>query len=206
MCLMKKLMILLAAAIGFAAYSANAQSVNYLYLDGETFTSDGVTMVVEDVNPLFFAVQNAQNELASQAVVDAEGNEVSPFDIVGGKIDRRTIKAAFDATFTKEEAVAMRDNKTRMSLCLTSDNTGKVLEVVFVILRKGGYSLIPPAKYVAFEKNLKEMVRWAELSEDEKRFPFTHTTLLLKMDQLVPIERTIKDDGIRLPDSLQLNL
>lgn len=200
---MKHYLFLIVACLG--AYSVNAQNINHLYLDGDTFTSDGVTMVVEDVSRLFFAVQNAQNELASQNPVDADGNEVSPFDIYGGKIDRQTIKAAFDATFTEDEAATLREKDARIRLFLTSDNTGKVLEVVFVVYRNGGASLIAPAKFVAFEKNLKAMVQWAELSEDEKRLPFTHTTLLLKMDQLAPLVRDIDNDAIRLPDSLKLN-
>ncbi len=197
---MKHYLFLIIACLG--AYGANAQSINHLYLDGDTFTSDGVTMVVENVNRLFFVVQNAENELASQNPVDADGNEVSPFDISGGMIDGQTIKAAFDATFTEDEAIAMRENKTRIRLFLTSNNTGKVLEVVFVVFRNGGASLISPAKFVTFEKNLKEMVQWAELSEDEKQLPFTHTTIPLEMSQLAPIRKV--NDGVQLPDSLSI--
>lgn len=195
---MKHYLFLIVACLG--AYSVNAQYVNYLYLDGSTHTADGVTLVVEDVNRLFFAVQNAENELASQNPVDADGNEVSPFDIYGGKIDRQTIKAAFDATFTEDEAATLREKDVRIRLFLTSDNTGKVLEVVFLIYRNAGANIISPAKFVAFEKNLKAMVRWAELSEDEKRLAFTHTTIPLKMSQLAPIRKI--NDGVQLPDSL----
>ena len=177
------------------ASGLKAQEYVHVYTDGEIFTVDQTTFRVEDVNELFFAVQNAQNELAERNPVDENGNEVSPFDIESGIMDRASIHEAFFATFTEEEAARLRDKQLRVTIYLTCDSAGKVLEVVFLLFRNAGAYAISPNQFAAFEHNLKSRVRWKELSNDEKRLSFTHSMIKLNMRRLVP-PRKVNEDSV----------
>lgn len=164
-------------------FSSFAQSPTYA--DGMHFTIEGQTYVVDDTYHPFFSVQNVANTLSDKNPVDENGQEISPFDIVGGKLSVASVSAALMATFTREEAIALRDAELRLRLYLTMDNQGTVKEIVFLFYRNAAVSMVPPEIIALFEQNLKSSVCY-EPSESEKRLQFYHCSFQLNLARLIP--------------------
>lgn len=181
---MKKILLcLLAAMCGYEGYGQN-------YIDGEVITADGISFFVESKHQFYYTLNNVENELIDRDMEDLNGNIVSPFDheYVGGELDFDSFKQAFRETFSDEEAIRLRDAKSRIYVYMTKNSKGEVLEVAFSVIISPVTLAIPPSKFARYEKNLKKYVRWKNITEDEKKLKFMHQSLPLNLQALAPKE------------------
>ncbi|MBR5465324.1 MAG: hypothetical protein IKU77_05985 [Alistipes sp.] len=199
---MKRLFLIL--SFSFFCIPLYAQTI---YTHGARISADSITYDVSIFYDLYFELINIENELYNQDLKDLNGQPVSPFDYIGGEMDMLSFKKACTETFTPEELYDLKDKKTRIQLYLTKSNQGELLEVVFQVFHYQNPTVlnVPPEKFATFEKNLKQYVRWATITEDEKNLQFMHETLRVPFDALAPKMLIDKNpDAEMLPDSLQV--
>lgn len=199
---MKRLFLIL--SFSFFCIPLYAQTI---YTHGARISADSITYEVSTFYDLYFELINIENELYDQDLKDLNGQLVSPFEYVGGEMDMQSFKTAFNNTFTAEEAYDLKEKKTRIQLYLTKSNQGTLLEVVFQVFHYQNPTILnlPPEKFAAFEKNLKQHLRWTTITEDEKNLQFMHETLRVPFDALAPKMLIDKNpDAEMLPDSLQI--
>lgn len=199
---MKQLILMLCLSLCSAPLFAQT-----VYTHGAHITADSITYEVSTFYDLYFELINIENELYDQDLKDLNGQLVSPFEYVGGEMDMQSFKTAFNNTFTAEEAYDLKEKKTRIQLYLTKSNQGTLLEVVFQVFHYQNPTILnlPPEKFAAFEKNLKQHLRWTTITEDEKNLQFMHETLRVPFDALAPNMLIDKNpDAEMLPDSVQI--
>ncbi len=168
---------------GYEGYGQN-------YIDGEVITAEGITYYVENKYQYYYSLNNVENELIDRDMEDLNGNIINPFEheYEGGELDFDSFERAFRETFSDEEAIRLRDAKSRIYVYMTKNSKGEVLEVAFSVIISPVTLAIPPSKFARYEKNLKKYVRWKNITEDEKKLKFMHQSLPLNLQALAPKE------------------
>ena len=197
---MKKLIILFGAL--FCCSISYAQTI---YTDGAIISADSIPYEVIRDNRFFFALKNIENEYSEQPIVDLENKEVDPFMVEMGELSESSLYKAVFETFTKEEIENFSNNRTILTVYLTKNNVGELLEVAFMVRATPLTLSMPPEKFAAFEKNLKKYLRWTTVTEDEKKLKFMHESLRVPFAALADV-RVIEPnpEAERVPDSLKV--
>lgn len=197
---MKKLIILF--GVLFCCSISYAQTI---YTDGAVISSDSITYEVIRDNRFFFALKNIENEYCEQPIVDLENKEVDPFTVEMGEFSESSLYKAVFETFTKEEIENFSNNRTILTVYLTKNNVGELLEVAFMVRATPLTLSIPPEKFAAFEKNLKKYLRWTTVTEDEKKLKFMHESLRVPFAALADVRvLELNPEAERVPDSLKV--
>ena len=153
------LLSLLLAAAGYAQPSEPA--VNYYAKDGTVQASDGTVYCIDGADSSIITIANAENRYstvdASPSLYYKDGRRletVEEYESVNGAVeDQEIVNRILRDMFTDE----------RLPLavgCTVNPETGVQLEVKFAIGNYPEMTSLSPDFYRAFEKRLKEEVRW----------------------------------------------
>ena len=167
---MKRLVILYGLLLAAAGYGQTPEPVtNYYAKDGTVQASDGTVYCIDGADSSIITIANAENRYstvdASPSLYYKDGRRletVEEYESVNGAVeDQEIVNRILRDMFTDEQIVALRNLRLPLAVgCTVNPETGVQLEVTFAIGNYPEMTSLSPDFYRAFEKRLKEEVRW----------------------------------------------
>ena len=167
---MKRLVILYGLLLAAAGYGQTPEPVtNYYAKDGTVQASDGTVYCIDGADSSIITIANAENRYstvdASPSLYYKDGRRletVEEYESVNGAVeDQEIVNRILRDMFTDEQIVALRNLRLPLAVgCTVNPETGVQLEVKFAIGNYPEMTSLSPDFYRAFEKRLKEEVRW----------------------------------------------
>ena len=167
---MKRLVILYGLLLAAAGYGQTPEPVtNYYAKDGTVQASDGTVYCIDGADSSIITIANAENRYstvdASPSLYYKDGRRletVEEYESVNGAVeDQEIVNRILRDMFTDEQIVALRNLRLPLAVgCAVNPETGVQLEVKFAIGNYPEMTSLSPDFYRAFEKRLKEEVRW----------------------------------------------
>ena len=167
---MKRLVILCGLLLAVAGYGQTPDPVtNYYAKDGTVSATDGTVYSVDGADSPTITICNAENRYtaadASSSLYYKDGRRLETLEeygrVDGAVADQEAFTRIFRDMFTDEQIVALRNLRLPLAVgCTVNPETGVQLEVKFAIGNYPEMTSLSPDFYRAFEKRLKEEVRW----------------------------------------------
>lgn len=138
----------------------NAQCQDYYNTDKVTGLTE--TYTVKHLNSGSCIVSNTKNQKIKQPLKYLDGTSV-PNGYTPGVIpdDNSQLERAVKETFTSEEMQKLKATNVSLYIDYAIDpQTGKTIEVSFLLRNVPAYRAIPPTKLETLEKKIKQYMTW----------------------------------------------
>ena len=167
---MKRTILLLSLLLVAAGYAQTPEpAVNYYAKDGIVSATDGTVYCIDGADSSIITISNAENRYstvdASPSLYYKDGRRLETLEeygrVDGAVADQEIVNRILRDMFTDEQIVALRNLRLPLAVgCTVDPETGVQLEVKFAIGNYPEMTSLSPDFYRAFEKRLKEEVRW----------------------------------------------
>ena len=167
---MKRLVILCGLLLAVAGYGQTpGPGKNYYAKEGTVSATEGTVYCNDGAGSPSIIIANAENRYskagASPSLYYKDGRRletVEEYESVNGAVeDQEIVNRILRDMFTDEQIVALRNLRLPLAVgCMVNPEDGVQLEVSFVIGNYPEMTSLSPDFYRAFEKRLKEEVRW----------------------------------------------
>lgn len=175
------------------------------YIDGYDLKAGDITFHITSTGTSY-SFNNVTNGLLDKPIMWRDGRRVTREEyeaLEEGELDIASVKKAFQETFTEEEYDALKEGKDYMSLYMSIDTEGRMVEVSLYFDATPRTRAIPPEQYALLEKNLKKYLRYT-LSEDEKKLQFLRLDIPIAFQHLMLYEKFLEVKQPHIDDRVPL--